>query len=198
VDGILADAIWTHHADLSRRAYDQARQDVELRYPAITDEVLAEIQAHVVQQEQERIQATMAEAINLVKSDFDVWRHSELRTRQDDALARLAQWEQDCHEEQICDFQCAWDSIPLHALKPTLDTWLASRGLHIVALAVDAPFDPIPSSLAQADLPDVAAPCPVRRPILDLTPASTQYTVTHKTVAMFCCFSLCLKQHMCM
>jgi len=99
---------------------------VELCYPSIVDEVMKDTRDKVIRKENECIQATIVEANNHVKSEFDLWCHLELHLKQDEASARLTKWEQDRRKEQLCDFQRMWDSYPVPVIKPTLDAWLAT------------------------------------------------------------------------
>ncbi len=185
VDSLITDSLQTQRHKLLQTAYDQARLNVEACYPSIVDEVMATTCTTVLQTEHTKVQALHAEAENLVQSEFDTWRHTTLCAKQDEAMAWLSQWEHDCQEEQLCDFACTWDSYPLHAIKPTLDAWLASHSLHVVPLDSMPPMvvDQQETSVSPGccepgvmpTLPDCLAP-PTHHPILDLTPASTQYT----------------------
>jgi len=116
IESTMDDTIQTHHASLLHKAYDQAHANVELQYPTIVQDVLTETCNSVLQTEQDQVQATTVEAQNLVQAEFDQWRHDELHTRQAEALARLARWEQDRQEEQLSNFHCTWDMFPLHAI----------------------------------------------------------------------------------
>jgi len=152
IEADMTEAIQTHRTSLTRKAYDQAHIDVELQYPSIVQDILNETHNMILQTERDQVQAITGEVCNLVHAEFDQWKHNELSIQQADALACLAHWEQDCHEEQLNDFRRTWDSYPLHALRSTLDDWLATHGLHIAMTPVaTAPPDPMASSLDRMD-----------------------------------------------
>ncbi len=85
-------------------AYDQARIDVEARYPSILEETLNNTKQEILSEERGKVQLITTEAQNLVKSEFDEWKHRELRLKQEEADTKLKQWEYERREEQQDDF----------------------------------------------------------------------------------------------